>query len=155
MINIGLDENARSQVAQRLNVLLSNEYVLYTKTLKYHWNVVGELFGPLHGLFREQYEQLFDVIDHVAERVRSLGFKSFGTLQEFMEYSSITQQPANNPDAKGMIKDLLGGYEIIIKQLRADINLTAELNDMGTNNFLSDLIERHEKTAWMLRAHLC
>lgn len=154
LINIGLNEPERVRIAERLNVLLANEYLLYTKTLKHHWNVTGPLFGPLHALFNSQYEELLEVADRVAERVRALGFKSLGTAQEFLDKAHIAEQPGFYPDALGMVQDLLEGYELIIRQLRHDIALTAEINDMGSNNFLSDLLEKHEKTAWILRSHL-
>ncbi len=154
MIQIDLTETARSTVSDQLNALLANEYVLYTKTQKYHWNVVGPFFGPLHDLFGKQYEQLAVNIDTVAERVRALGFIALGTLQEFQQHATIQENPGINPDAKDMIKDLLEGHEAIIRQIRPIIDTTVESNDMGTNNFLGDLIEQHEKTAWMLRAHL-
>ena len=154
MPHIGLSEKNRQEMSNTLNNLLSNEYVLYTKTLKYHWNVVGKLFGPLHALFESQYTQLFANIDKIAERIRALGHIPYGTLQEFTANSTLSEDPEVNPDSAQMIQDLLEDHEAIIRQLRADIDLSVELNDTGTNNFLGDLIESHEKTAWMLRAHL-
>lgn len=154
MIAIGLNDKTRKQVADHLNALLANEFVLYGKTLKYHWNVKGELFGPLHQLFKEQYEQLLDIVDDVAERVRALDHESFGTLKEFLSHTVLKEQPGDNPSYKTMIGNLLKDHETIIQHIRNDIDLTAKLNDMGTNNFLCDLMEKHEKTAWMLRAHL-
>lgn len=154
MINIGLPEKNRQAVANTLNDLLSNEYVLYVKTQKFHWNVVGKFFGPLHALFGDQYEQLAGTIDRMAERIRALGFKPYGTLQEFAEHATISEEPGVNPDDTTMIRTLLEDHEAVIQQLRVAIDQTADMNDMGTNNFLADLIEKHEKTAWMLRAHL-
>ena len=154
MIDIDIKEENRAEIAQRLNNLFANEYILYTKTLKYHWNVKGAHFGALHALFRAQYEQFFLFIDTTAERVTSLGFEAFGTLDEFMKNSMLTEYPGENPNDHTMINNLLDDHQKIIKQLREDIDLTIELNDAGTNNFLSDLIEKHEKIAWMLRAHL-
>ncbi len=154
MIDIGITEKNRQIVAERLNTLLANEYVLYTKTLKYHWNVKGKFFGPLHALFQEQYEKLFEFIDAVAERSLSIGFNATGTLNEFIKHTILTEQPGENPDESNMIENLLADHEAIIKQLRDDIDLTIEMNDAGSNNFLADLIEKHEKMAWMLRAHL-
>lgn len=154
MINIDVSEKTRSQMADTLNILLANEYVLYTKTLKFHWNVRGPFFGALHGLFQKQYEQLLEIVDDVAERVRALGHLSHGTLKEFSANATLAEEPGKNPDYTTMIRLLLEDHEAIIRQIRKDIDLAAELHDMGTNNFLSDLIETHEKTAWMLRAHL-
>lgn len=154
MIKIGLNEEIRKQVAQVLNKLLSNEYVLYTKTLKFHWNVTGKHFGSLHEFFKKQYEQLFDFVDDVAERVRALGFKSFGSLEEFKKNSDLPENPGYNPEDLNMISSLLEDHEIIIQSLRENIDNLSELGDEGTANFLTDLMEKHEKMAWMLRAFL-
>lgn len=153
-VNIGIPEKNRQQVADHLNIILSNEYVLYTKTLKFHWNVEGKWFGSLHELFKEQYEALLTIVDDVAERVRALGHESFGTLTEFSKHSTLKEQPGKNPNDTGMIKNLLEDHEAIIKHIRDDIHFTAEQKDDGTSNFLQDLIVKHEKMAWMLRAHL-
>lgn len=154
MVNIGLQQKDRIVMAEQLQKLLANEYVLYTKTLKYHWNVEGKFFGPLHELFNKQYEQLLVVVDNVAERVRALGFKPMATLQEFSAETTLSEDPGVNPDDMGMIRNLLTDHEAIIRQLRDIIDMSAEINDMGTNNFLCGIIEQHEKTAWMLRSHL-
>ncbi|MCL5875856.1 MAG: DNA starvation/stationary phase protection protein [Candidatus Dependentiae bacterium] len=154
LIDIGITAENRQKIAEFLQKLLANEYVIYTKTLKYHWNVIGEFFGPLHTLFGEQYKELLSIIDEVAERIRALGFKSTGTLQEFLSNTQLKEVPGKNPVYNDMIKDLLTDHETIIKQIRGSIDITTQTNDVGTNNFLSDLIEKHEKIAWMLRAHL-
>jgi len=154
MVNIGLSSKARQQSAALLHNLLANEYVLYVKTQKFHWNVEGPLFGPLHALFGKQYEQLAGFVDMIAEHSLALGIKSIGTLKEFMEYATITEMSGVNPEAQGMIKELLQDHETIIQQLQTAITITNQLGDMGTNNFLNDLLEKHQKTAWMLRAHL-
>lgn len=151
---LGLSDKQRSEVADKLNTILAHEYILYTKTLKYHWNVESICFGQLHLLFREQYEHLFDIIDDVAERVRSLGHYSFGTLQEFAQASEITEHPGKYPKDMAMIADLLSDQETVIKLLRIEVDATFELGDAGTSNFLTDIMEKHEKAAWMLRAHL-
>jgi starvation-inducible DNA-binding protein len=154
MIKIGIDTKNRETVAKHLNVLLANEFALYIKTLKYHWNVVGRDFGPLHKLFNDQYEELLEIADRVAERVRALDLQSFGTMKEFSKHATITEDPGVYPKDMGMIRKLVADHEIIIRQIRDDITLTSKLDDMGTNNFLCDLIEKHEKMAWMLRAHV-
>ena len=154
LVSIGLGEEQRSAIAQKLNALLADEYALYIRTQKFHWNVVGPFFGSLHKLFNDQYDALAENIDAVAERVRSLGFKAIGSLAEFKQGTSLSEDPGKNPDANSMIGLLLEGHEAIIKSLRPLIDLTAQSNDMGTNNFLSGLIEKHEKASWFLRAHL-
>jgi starvation-inducible DNA-binding protein len=152
--DIGLNEQIREEVAQMLNKLLADEYLLYTKTLYYHWNVYGPFFGDLHKFFGEIYKQLLCFIDMTAERVRALGYKADGTLQEFTAKTQLKEDPKNIPAHPIMLRNLLNDHETIIKMIRAGIDKTAELNDMGTNNFLCDLITKYEKTAWMLRSYL-
>lgn len=153
-INIAITEKNRKLTAQRLNILLANEYVLYTKTLKFHWNVKGPFFGQLHKLFNDQYEQLLDMIDEIAERALQVGFPAQATLEEFLDASSIKEEVGKYPDDKQMIKLLLDGHETIILLVRDDIDDITTEKDAGTNNFLCEIIEKHEKMAWMLRAHL-
>lgn len=154
MINIGLEKKTCEQSAALINKLLANEFMLYTKTLKVHWNVEGKHFGALHEFFKQQYEALFVVVDDVAERVRALGEMSFGTIKEFAQHGTLPEHPGTNPDDLAMIAWLLEDHEAIIRQIRKDIDTTATMNDMGTNNFLADLMEQHEKMAWMLRSFL-
>lgn len=151
---IGIDFEARTTVAGYLNSLLADEHVLFTKLFKYHWNVRGMSFGPLHSLFQEQYEILFKFIDGIAERIRALGLLPDGALETFIKKSSLTEQPGFNPSAREMVLDLLNDHEAIIRILRDLVDKTAEKGDMGTSNFVNDLLEKHEKMAWMLRAHV-
>lgn len=151
---IGLETQHRADIAVALNQLLADEYVLYVKTQKYHWNVVGPFFGQLHALFNGQYEALSDHIDALAERVRALGAKSYGTLSEFSEHSSLKEQKGVNPEALVMIKNLLDDHETVIRSLQEKIVYIAERRDVGTVNFLEELVAKHQKMAWMLRAHL-
>lgn len=152
--NIGLSEKNRKTSAHILTVLLANEYLLYVKTQKCHWNVESAHFGALHKLFEQQYEELAQAIDTIAERSRALGLKTIGTLEEFLAYTTLKEEPGKNLTDMGMIQLLLHDHEAIIEELRTDLDETAALDDMGTNNFLSDLLEKQEKMAWMLRAHL-
>ena len=153
--NIGLSDDSRKGVVEILNARLCDEYTLYTKTRKYHWNVTGPHFSELHKLFEAQYEALDEAVDSVAERARALGGKAFGTLAEFSENTSLEEAPGKNPDAEGMIKDLLEDYETLINNLRRDLVLCVEkYGDAGTSDFLTGLMEEHEKTAWMLRSFL-
>jgi len=150
--NIGISATNRIAVADILNTILDHEFVLYVKTLNYHWNVKGIIFHDFHALFKEQYEKLLDIADDVAERVRTLGLPAHGTMAEFSQ-SSLTEKPGAVPSAKQMIKNLLTDHETIIKLIRADLQKIADdLGDLGTNNFLTEIMERHEKMAWMLRA---
>lgn len=154
LVSIGIGEEQRAAIAGKLNALLADEYALYIRTQKFHWNVVGPFFGPLHKLFNDQFDALAENVDAVAERVRALGFKAIGSLAEFKQNTALAENPGVNPDANSMIGLLLEGHEAIIKSIRPIVDLTAQLNEMGTNNFLSGLIEKHEKAAWFLRAHL-
>ena len=150
--NIGLSAKTRKEVGKILNNLLSDEYLLYTKTLKYHWNVHGMVFHDFHKLFLEQYEALLEIADEVAERARALGEPAFGSMTEFLKNTRLKEEPGKIPDAHGMIKQLLADHETIIRHTREDLETCTKLGDMGTNNFLTDLMEKHEKIAWMLRA---
>ena len=116
--DIGVKDDARKKLVETLNMRLCDEYVLYTKTRKYHWNVVGPRFSQLHEFFEEQYEIIDGMIDEVAERARQLGGKSLGTLDEFVRHSSLNEDPGQNPDAQTMISNLLKDHETIIKTLR-------------------------------------
>ena len=153
-VDIGVKDDARKKIVETLNMRLCDEYVLYTKTRKYHWNVIGPRFSQLHEFFEEQYEALDEMVDEIAERARHLGGKSLGTLEEFTRFSSINEDPGQNPDAQTMISNLLNDHETIIKTLRKNADEAEELEDMATNDFFLEAVEKHEKMAWMLRAHL-
>ena len=105
--NIGITDNNRESVAAILNTLLADEYLLYTQTRKYHWNVTGPHFNDLHKFFQSQYEELNDIVDDVAERARSLGEVSDGTMTEFLKKTRLSEQPGKVPDANGMLQNLL------------------------------------------------
>lgn len=153
--SIGLSEKQRDGVVQILSALLADEYVLYTKTRNYRWNVVGPQFNDLHKFFEAQYEELDDVIDEVAERARSLGIHAVGTLTEFLRLARLKEQPKHHPAAREMIADLLRDHEAIIRTVRVDLETIADrYHDAGTNDFLTGLVERHEKMGWMLRSFL-
>ena len=152
--DIGLREKAREAVAMFLSALLADEVVLYTKTRNYHWNVRGPHFNDLHKLFDAQYAELNGIVDEVAERIRSLGFPSPGTLAEFQKLARLKEKAGDRPDAAGMLKNLLADHETVVRQLRGDIEAAGKQGDSGTEDFLTGLLEQHEKTAWMLRASL-
>ena len=152
--DIGVKDDARKKIVETLNMRLSDEYVLYTKTRKYHWNVIGPRFHQLHEFFKEQYEALDEMVDEIAERARQLGGKSLGTLDEFARNSSINEEPGQNPDAQTMISNLLNDHETVIKTLRKNADEAEELEDMVTNDFFLEAAQKHDKMAWMLRAHL-
>ncbi len=154
-IEIGLSPKERDGVARILNVLLADEYLLYTKTRKYHWNVAGASFMEMHKLFESQYEALDGFVDDVAERARSIGAPAMGTLREFLDNTRLKEHPGKNPDAEAMIAVLLADHEHLIQSLRADLDTAqTKYHDAGTTDFLTGLMEKHEKMAWMLRAYL-
>jgi starvation-inducible DNA-binding protein len=152
---IGLSDEQRAGVVTILNTLLADEYLLYTKARNYHWNVFGPQFNDLHKFFEVHYEQLEDVVDDVAERARSLGGFALGTLSEFVQHTRLAEQPNEHPHARRMLANILADHESLIRQLRTDAKTCDEkFHDLGTNDFLTGLMERHEKMAWMFRSFL-
>jgi starvation-inducible DNA-binding protein len=153
--NIGIRDGDRDGVIAILNTLLADEFVLYTKTRNYHWNVTGLQFNDLHKFFETQYEALDEVIDAVAERTRALGGRAFGTLEEFRKHARLTEEPGAVPGARQMLSGLLADHEALTRALRADVDAATErFKDVGTADFLTGLLEQHEKAAWMLRSFL-
>ena len=154
-VDIGITETNSDAVIEILNRLLSDEYMLYTRTRNYHWNVTGPQFNELHRFFEEQYSELNSIIDDVAEGVRSLGGMSLGTLAEFLQYTRLDENPGEYSHAREMVSSLLSAHETIIRSLRVDLEACADKHgEMGTSDFLTGLMEKHEKMAWMLRAYL-
>lgn len=154
-VDIGISHENRQAVAKALGQLLADEHVLYIKTRNYHWNVTGMFFAPLHELFEEQYTEMATFIDDIAERIRSLGFFSPGSMDDFREMSRLVETGHLDGNAEKMLKNLLRDHETIIQILRHDQEAAVEkYKDDGTNDFLIALMEAHEKMAWMLRAHL-
>jgi starvation-inducible DNA-binding protein len=153
--DIGISEKNRAAVTDILNYLLADEYLLYTKTRNYHWNVTGTHFHDYHKFFESQYEELDGIIDKVAERARSLGGKALGTMGEFLKAARLKEYTKDYPEAKKMLLALLEDHEELINILREDLESCAQkYKDMGTSDFLTGLMEQHEKMAWMLRSHL-
>jgi starvation-inducible DNA-binding protein len=153
--NIGItDENLKTSSAI-LGTLLADEMTLYLKTRKSHWNVTGESFMELHKLFENQYKQLEEAIDEIAERIGKLGEKTVATMTEYLKLATIKEGPGVYLSSKAMIKELLTDHETVIKQLRLDIEeCSTESKDAGTADFLTGLMELHETTAWILRRYL-
>ncbi|MCV0392741.1 MAG: DNA starvation/stationary phase protection protein [Nitrosopumilus sp.] len=152
--NIGISPDNSKNIVGILKNLLSDEYILYTKTRNYHWNVTGIQFNDLHKFFESQYEEIDSIIDEVAERSRSLGGKSMATLEEFLKNTRLKEQTDTYPEAKTMLRNLLDDHESVIQSLRKDLETCTQLGDAGTSDFLTGLMEQHEKMAWMLRAFL-
>jgi len=153
--DIGIAEPQRNAVVGILNTVLADEFVLYVKSRRFHWNVEGPDFSELHEIFQKHYEQLGEVIDDVAERARALDGIAAGSLEEYLELTRLKEEPARCHDARGMITALLADHEAIIRNLRRDLQTCSnEHGDEGTMDFLTGLMQAHEKMAWMLRVHL-
>ena len=154
-VNIGISDDHRQKIVAILNTLLADEFLLYTKTRNFHWNVTGPQFNDLHKFFESLYEQLDEVIDEVAERTRALGGRAFGTLEEFRTSARLGEKPGAVPPARDMLAGLLADHEALIRTLREDVAAVNDrYQDVGTADFLTGLLEKHEKTAWMLRSFL-
>lgn len=155
VVNIGNTDKNRLAVSNELQKLLADEFVLYTKTRNFHWNVRGMSFGELHKFFEQQYDQLALMVDEVAERIRQLGFQSAGTMAEFLKLARLKEQNSEGMDAPAMIKSLLNDHEAIIRSIREAIPaIDDKHNDAGSADFVTGIMEKHEKMAWMLRAHI-
>jgi len=153
--NIGLSEEARLEVGQILNLLLADEFVLYATTRDYHWNVTGPEFRSLHQQFEDQYEQSAKWIDDVAERARAIGVGARGNWADLTKAARSSADPGIDLPAEHMLGELLALHEDLIVQLRTDSETCLErFRDAGTADFLTGLMEQHEKSAWMLRAQL-
>lgn len=152
---IGITPENLTKAAHVLNSFLADEFLLYLKTRNAHWNVEGPDFHEKHKFFEAQYEQLDETMDDVAERIRALGHYAPATLRSYLELTHLTEQSREKNDGAGFVKELLIDHESIIIRLRENINYLAnELNDYGTSDFITGLMETHEKMAWMLRAQL-
>jgi starvation-inducible DNA-binding protein len=153
--NIGISQQNLQAVAAELSKLLADEFVLYTKTRNAHWNVEGHDFHTMHVFFESQYEALDETMDSVAERIRQLGHFAPATLKSFLSLTHLTEKSGEKNDSQGFIKELLIDHENIIINCRENITRFAnEYGDLGTSDFITGLMEEHEKMAWMLRAHL-
>jgi starvation-inducible DNA-binding protein len=152
---IGLNEKSLKKSADILSTMLADEHTLYIKTRKFHWNVAGESFMELHKLFQEQYTELEEVIDEIAERINKLGSPTIGTMMEFCERTRLKENPNKYPNQKDMLQELLKDNETIIVYLRKDVEeATEKVKDAGTADFLTGLMEQHETIAWKLRRYL-
>lgn len=152
-IKIGIEENDRQEVISLLTKLLSDEYVLYTKTRNYHWNIVSPHFNDYHKFFEGQYGEIEVFIDDIAERIRQLGGKAIATLDELKSNARLKEHPGQYPNDREMFSNLVTDHESVIRSLRVDLKKCDQsYNDMGTSDFLTGLMENHEKMVWMLRA---
>ncbi len=152
-IDIGISEDDRKAIAEGLSRLLADSYTLYLKTHNYHWNVVGPMFNTLHLMFETHYNELALAVDLVAERIRSLGEPAPATYREFAALSSIDED-TDHPDATEMIKRLVKGHEAVARTARSVFPVVEKASDEPTADLLTQRLQVHEKTAWMLRSML-
>jgi len=152
-IDIGISESDRKSIVEGLSRLLSDTYVLYLKTHNFHWNVSGPMFRTLHLMFEEQYNELALAVDLIAERIRALGFPAPGTYSTYARLSSIKEEEGV-PSAEEMIKQLVQGQEAVTRTARGIFPLLEKVSDEPTADLLTQRMQVHEKTAWMLRALL-
>ena len=152
-IDIGIKEADRAKIAQGLARLLADTYTLYLKTHNFHWNVTGPMFQTLHLMFETQYNELALAVDLIAERIRALGHPAPGTYAEFAKLTSI-KEPKGVPAAEEMIRELVAGQEAVVKTARSVFPLVDKVNDEPSADLLTQRMQVHEKTAWMLRSLL-
>ncbi len=150
-IDIGIDEKDRKEIASGLSKLLADTYTLYLKTHNFHWNVTGPMFQTLHLMFETQYTELADAVDLIAERIRALGFPAPGTYREFSELTSIQESRGALP-AEKMIEVLVQGQEAVVRTARSVFPIVDRVHDEPTADLLTNRMQVHEKTAWMLRS---
>jgi starvation-inducible DNA-binding protein len=152
-IDIGMSESDRLKIAEGLSGLLADSYTLYLMTHNFHWNVTGPMFNTLHVMFMQQYTEQWNALDLIAERIRALGYPAPGTYKEFVKLASI-QEIDGVPKAMEMVRHLVAAQEATARTARRLFPLVNEANDQPTADLLTQRLEVHEKTAWMLRSLL-
>ncbi|RPJ48388.1 MAG: DNA starvation/stationary phase protection protein [Betaproteobacteria bacterium] len=152
-IDIGIKDRDRKAIADGLSRLLADTYTLYLKTHNFHWNITGPMFQTLHLMFEAQYNELALAVDQVAERIRALGYPAPGTYADYVKLSSI-KETAGVPKAEKMIALLVEGQEAIVRTARSVFPVVDRANDEPTADLLTQRMQVHEKTAWMLRSLL-
>jgi starvation-inducible DNA-binding protein len=152
-IDIGIPENRRAQIADGLGRVLADSYTLYLQTHNFHWNVEGPMFNTLHLMFMDQYTELWNALDLIAERIRSLGFPAPGTYKQYQKLCSI-EEVEGVPEAMQMVRILVAGHEAVARTARKAFSTAASADDQATQDLLTQRLQVHEKTAWMLRSLL-
>ena len=152
-IDIGIDQPDRKEITAGLSRLLADSYTLYLKTHNYHWNVEGPMFNTLHLMFEQQYTELAQAVDEIAERIRALGEPAPGSYASFAELTSIEEE-AGVPAAEDMIENLVKGQEAVVRTARSIFPAAERANDEPTADLLTQRMQVHEKNAWMLRSML-
>jgi starvation-inducible DNA-binding protein len=152
-IDIGIEPRERGRIAEGLAKVLADTYTLYLKTHSFHWNVEGPMFNTLHEMFMVQYTELWNALDLIAERIRSLGFPAPGTYAEFAKLTSI-EETSGVPEAMAMVQILVKGHEAVARTARNVFPVAENAGDESTVDLLTQRLQVHEKTAWMLRSLL-
>lgn len=152
-MDIGITKKERQKIAEGLSHLLADSYTLYLKTHNFHWNVTGPMFNTLHLMFMDQYTELWNALDLIAERIRALGFPAPGTYREFAALTVI-KESEGVPGATEMIKQLVAGQEAVVKTARSVFPVVDKAGDEPTADLLTQRMQIHEKNAWMLRSLL-
>jgi starvation-inducible DNA-binding protein len=152
-IDIGIAETDRKAIAEGLSKVLADTFALYIKTHSFHWNVTGPMFNTLHTMFMEQYTELWTALDEVAERIRALGYPAPGSFTQFTKLASINEE-TSVPNAQEMIRQLVAGHEAVARTARSVFPTADEANDQPTADLLTQRLQIHDKTAWMLRSML-
>ncbi len=150
-IKLGIKESSRQEITEGLSKLLADSYMLYIKTHNYHWNVEGPMFNTLHVMFMDQYTELWNALDLIAERIRALGEYAPGSYKEFARLTSIKESD-KVPKAMKMVEELLAGHEIVTQTARGLLAAADEAQDEVTCDLFTQRLQVHEKTAWMLRS---
>ncbi len=153
IMDVGISESDRKKIVAGLSALLADSYTLYLMTHNFHWNVTGPQFNSLHNMFMTQYTEQWTALDLIAERIRSLGFPAPGTYKEFVKLASI-KEVEGVPRATDMIRHLVAAQEATARTARKLFPVVNEANDQPTADVLTQRIDVHEKTAWMLRSML-
>ncbi|HYE50224.1 MAG TPA: Dps family protein [Azospirillaceae bacterium] len=152
-IDIGIPDESRARIAEGLSRLLADTYTLYLKTHNFHWNVTGPMFNTLHAMFMAQYTELSTAVDDIAERIRALGFPAPGSYSQYAQLTSIKEE-TGTPPAEEMIRQLVEGQQTVARTARAVFPVAEEASDEPTCDLLTQRMQLHEKTAWMLRSLL-
>lgn len=152
-VDIGIDAKQREKIAEGLSRVLADTYALYLQTHNFHWNVEGPMFNTLHLMFMTQYTELWNALDAIAERIRSLGFPAPGTYKAFARLSSV-EMVEGVPEAMEMVRLLVKGHEAVARSARKVFPAADKGSDESTADLLTQRLQVHEKTAWMLRSLL-
>ncbi|PTU72107.1 Dps family protein [Chromobacterium haemolyticum] len=153
-MDIGINEQDRQEIAHGLSRLLADTYTLYLKTHNFHWNVTGPMFNTLHLMFETQYNELALAVDAVAERIRALGHHAPGSYADYAKLTAIQEAAGSPPKAEEMIRQLVDGHETVCRTARSIFAVVERASDEPSADLLTQRLQVHEKTAWMLRSLL-